>query len=401
MTFFFLLALFFILRFEAEKKEKYWVGSLLAAALSLSCHYVGCMSFIFPLLGYLYNRNEVSFKTMAKSAAACLAIFFIAFGIDYRGIIFMFLSQYHGFLAPNKFTGFFPVGKIERFYYGLIDVFRLEPVFFTLFIATLIANFKNYYRNKLTRYILAGLLVGYCFLLAVAGAHLSRWLLIFITLSTTLAAGALSEYLLDRQINKKIVYLILALVLLPNIFFTTRWLMLFQGNTREEATEWIRENVKTNEFVYCFDNWFDAPLSYGAIAWDKQNNNRSSKKQDYFLEHPEVLKNISTINLVYDYNNGRYQKLAGDKTKYVLMGYWVSGDKPDYYEFPTRKDWHEILSKINEYHQLKLVKVFLPTSNQRLIASGTDDYFNSPHSWWDLLYLERGGPTVEIYQVEK
>lgn len=401
MAFFFLLSLFFILKLEIEKKEKYLIWSIAAAALSFSCHYVGCMSFVFPFLGYLNNRKEISIKTIVKSLAACIVIFLVAFAIDYKGIVYMFMSQYNSFLAPNNFTGFFPIGNVERFYFGLVDVFRVEPIFFVLFVVTLIINFKNYLKNKLTRYILAGLLISYILLLAIAGAHLSRWLLIFITLSTSLTAGAIAEYLFDSKINRKVVYIILVLVILPSMFFTARWLMLFQTNTRGEAIEWIEKNVKANEFIYCFDNWFDASLSYDAVAWDKENNKRYSKKQDYILEHPEAIKDIRTINLVYDYNNGRFNELAGDKTKYILFDYWLSGDKQDYYEFPTRKESYEWLNKIKEHHKLKLIKTFFPTSNEQMIKTGVDDYFNSPHSWRDLLYLDKGGPMIEIYQIQK
>jgi len=399
MAFFFLMSLFFILKFETEKKEKYFFWSAVGAAMSFSSHYIGIMSFVFIFIGFLINRKEISVKIIMKSLAGCIFIFLIAFAVDYKGIYIMLSSQYYDFLAPNNFTGLFPVGKLERFYYGLLDIFKIEPIFFVLFFVMLIANFRRYYKNKLIRYILAGLLISYLLLLGVAGAHLSRWLLIFITLSITLAAGTLAEYLLDKKIKKIAVYIILTLLLLPNIFFVSRWLMLLQKNTRQEAIEWSRNNVKTNEFIYNFDNWFDAPLTYEAIAWDKQFNQRFSKKQDYILEHPDVIKNTGAINLIYDYNNERFKELAGEKTKYVLIAYWVSGDKQDYYEFPTRKDSYKLIDKVKEHHNLKLVKTFFPTTNEQLIKNGVDDYFNSPHSWLDLLYLGKGGPFIEIYEI--
>ncbi|MFA4818171.1 MAG: glycosyltransferase family 39 protein, partial [Parcubacteria group bacterium] len=130
MAFFFLLSLFFILKFEIEKKEKYFFWSTVAAAMSFSSHYIGIMSFVFPFVGLLSNWKEISVKTIIKSLASCIFVFLIAFAVDYKGIYIMFAGQYNLFLKPNNFAGLFPVGKFERFYYGLADVLKIEPVFF-------------------------------------------------------------------------------------------------------------------------------------------------------------------------------------------------------------------------------------------------------------------------------
>lgn len=398
MSFFLLLSLFFALKFELEKRERYFFWAVLASGLSFSTHYIGIISFLFPLLNFIFNRKGITGKTILKSLLACIALFCFSLLVNFNGIKLMILSQYE-FHQGTGFSGMFTVGKFERFYYFLLDIFKLEPVYFVLFVIVLIFNFRSYLKNNLIRYILAGLIINYILLLGIAGAHLSRWLLVFISLSTPLAAASFAEFLNKRNIKKILVYLTLFLLLFPSIFFSLHWAVLLRDNTRQEAIRWAKDNVKDGEFMYVFDNWLDAPLSYEAIAWDKQFNPRYSKKNDYILQHPEIIKNTQRVNLVYDFNQERFKELAGNKTKYVLFHYWQSGDKKDYYEFPTRKIVNNWIEEVKKNHKIELVKTFYPTKNVKLIKNGVDDYLNSPHSWLDLLYLEKSGPFIEIYKV--
>jgi len=401
MAFFLLVSLLFVLKFEIERNEKFFFWSVIAAAASVSCHYIGVMAFTFPTLCLMYNFRDVSRRTIAKAILIGLLIIGLGFGVNYRGITSMVVGVYDGFLKPNNFTGLFPISPLERLYFGLVDVFRIEPIFFVLFVLMFVMNFKKYLKDRLIRYISAGLLVSYVLLVGVAGAHLSRWLLVFITFSITLAAGNFVEYLNDKGLGRGIIITGMFLLILPNAYFVGRWLSLFRDNTRAELVQWVQDNVKEGEFIYTFDNWLGAPLSYEALALEKKLYNTSAKKQDYILAHPEVLNGVNDVNLLHAYSVQQNLGVVEGKIKYMSFLYWMSGEKADYYEFPSKKNTYGLINQMKKNYDMKLIKTMSPVSDRKMMREGVDDYFNSPHSWRDLLYLERGGPFIEIYEVSK
>jgi len=191
------------------------------------------------------------------------------------------------------------------------------------------------------------------------------------------------------------------LLILPNAYFVGRWLSLFRDNTRAELVQWVQDNVKEGEFIYTFDNWLGAPLSYEALALEKKLYNTSAKKQDYILAHPEVLNGVNDVNLLHAYSVQQNLGVVEGKIKYMSFLYWMSGEKADYYEFPSKKNTYGLINQMKKNYDMKLIKTMSPVSDRKMMREGVDDYFNSPHSWRDLLYLERGGPFIEIYEVSK
>lgn len=399
MVFFLVLSLFFVLKFEKEKNLKFFYWSTAAAAASISIHYIGLSAAIFPLLGFIHNRKLFTTGT-----------FFKAFSLYVIPVAFFYLSNYNGikgmvannigYFENTGFTGMNPVGGLERFYYVVRDSFNLDPVFIALFIVMLAVKFKEIFRNTLLRYVIIGLLFNYLLMITViVWPQMSRWLLIFVTLAIPLGAGLLMEHLVGKNLKKFIVYLIFLLLLIPNLIISGLWLNLLRQNTMSEASVWLQSDLKQNEAAYSFDRYLDAPLSYQAALWHKENNKvLTAKKINYIIDHKENFLNQG-INLRYDYANNRYKDLGGKETKYVIIAYWQSGEINERTNLETRKRAYETLNQVKEHHQLELVQKFYPTTDERLIAVGTEDYLNNPLDFRTLFNLKKSGPFVEIYRV--
>src|SRR3989338_11306084 len=102
----------------------------------------------------------------------------------------MFKEMNTNYYGANSYGGIVPTGAVERFYYVFRDSFMLEPIFVSLFAVLIVFGLKKLIKNKLTRYILAGLAFNYFLMITIiVGPRMTRWFLIFITLSTPLAAG--------------------------------------------------------------------------------------------------------------------------------------------------------------------------------------------------------------------
>ena len=385
MVFFFTMSLFFILKFEQSKKQKFFYLSAFAAALSFSTHYIGISAAIFPFCGYIFNRQILNLKSFLKglSLYSCVALFFYL--LNYKGVAWMFKEMNTNYYGANSYGGIVPTGAVERFYYVFRDSFMLEPIFVSLFAILIIFGLKKLIKNKLTRYILAGLAFNYFLMITIiVGPRMTRWFLIFITLSTPLAAGYFAEYLLSKKIKKIAVYSALALMLIPSIFFSVRWLMILRHNTYVEAGEWIENNVAKDQIVYSFDNVLYAPLSYKAAVWNRDFNKMTDlKKMNYIIENKEHFQSKG-VNLMYDKNYGRYEELAGPNTKYILVGSEAKIDIPN----------------VEKFHKLELVKAFKPADNKEIEKRGLDtDYLNSPDNWKGILKLEKSGPFIYIYKI--
>lgn len=388
MVFFFTLSLFFILKFEQDKKQKYFYWSAITAALSFSTHYIGISAAIFPVCGFIFNRQILSLKLVFKGAGIYSGIVLFFYLLNYKGTLWMLRDVTENYYGKNNYSGIMPTGTLERFYYVFRDSFMLEPIFIVLFVVLIIFGFKKLFKNNLTRYIIAGLAFNYFLMITViAGPKMTRWLLVFITLSVPLAAGYFAEYLLGRNIKKVAVYLLLGLVLVPNIFFSVRWLTLLRSNTYVEAGAWIENNVASNQIIYSFDNVLAVSLSYEAAVWNKEFNKMTDlKKMNYIIEHKDYFQSKG-VNLMYDKKYDRYKDLAGGETDYLVITYGKSADK------------EIMLNNLKKYHKIEMIKYFYPTNNERLAERGLEDYLNNPSSLTGLLYLRGSGPFVEIYKI--
>ncbi len=391
MVFFVILSLYLSLWYEESKNKKYFYFSVLAAAAAFSVHYIGITAIIFPFWSWWLNKKNFDLKLIVKNILIYLAIVLIFYLTNFYGIKKMVVDIMSYYYAANNWQGIIPTGRWERFYYVWRDSLLIEPVFISLFFLFFWKYKKIIKQNILWSYLFIGIGFNYLLMITiVVGAHLSRWLLTFISLVVAIAAANLFDWLRDKNWHKSVKILLAGLVVIPSIYFSVHWLGLLNKNTSLEALEWLNTNVKNDEYVYSFMVEFAAPLSVDSMKWNYDHNSRFKlqRKVQYVLENPVEFKNKPGLNVMYDDYNNRYQELAGVKTKYLI----ISGGK--------NLDIEKVRTEVSKYHRLLLIKSFYPTDNQAILEKGLDnEYLNSPEKLTTLFYLNKSGPLLDVYKV--
>jgi hypothetical protein len=388
MAFFYVLSLYFILKFEKEKNFKFYFYSLISAALSVSTHYVGLSAVIFPAYAVLANRKKFNFKILAKSFAVYTGLVLFFYLFNYYGISKMIFLMNRDYYSQNGYVGIYKTGILERFYYLFRDYFIVDPVFTVLFLVMLFVSFRNFIKDRLIRYVLAGLAFNYLVMTTIiVGPRSMRWFIIFINLIIPLAAASFIDLLLKKNIKQAYIYSAAALLVIPSIIITGLWLNILKSDTRIEASDWLIKNVpqeKTYSFIYPFTDQY----SHEAAVWNSTNNsNMTFRKIQYIIDNKNRFENKG-IDILYDRGNNRYQELGGKDTQYVVFGYSQPFEREDF------------LNKIKKFHRIELVKFFYPTSDPRLISTGIDnDYLNNPLDWQTLMRLDKSGGFIDIFKI--
>jgi len=398
MVFFLMLSLYFAIKYEQTTKKKNLLWSATFAAGSISVHYIGITAVIFPVFAALTHWRELKKNFIFQLAILYLAVTGLFYFGNFDGVRSMIIKTMSYFQSTN-FTGMAKVGLAERFSYIFRDIFRLEPVFFSVFVLMLIVNVKNIFKDRYLKYILAGLGANYLLMTTViVWPQMTRWLLIFFTLSVPLGAILLVEKLRDFHVKKYLIVAICAILLLPSIYISSHWLKLLDQNTENEAIVWLKDNLKTGEFAYSFDRYIDTPLSYEAMIWHRDHNGFNSKKINYMLANKDKLANYG-INLLYDYDKYRYEDLGGEKTKYLIFSYY---NKKDVSGYISLQQIDKMKAEISRYHQFELVAKFSPVKEKNSIPdNAVIDVLNNPTSWRILLDLKKSGQFIEIYRLIK
>ena len=390
LIFFVVLSFYFALKFEKTKSLSPFYFSVVAAAAAFSVHYAGIMAGIFPALALVTNRRILNNGSalVATATYGVIAAFFYL--VNFRGITEMVKSVWAGYYGVNEYVSLYAVGAAERFYYVFRDAFRLEPVWILLFGLIFAFNFVSFFKDRLRRYLLAGLGANYLLMVSfITAPGVSRHLATFLALTIPFAAGFVAEWLLSKNVMAKIALMVVAGLIVPSALVSLKWLSLLDSHTRLEAKAWLLNNIKKEEIVYSFDNYLDVPLSYEAARWQQQANGvYDSAKINYIVKNEDRFR-YRGINLFYDLYEERYEYLGGVGTGYVVLHYWRADEK------------QRLITALTRYHDISLLKSFYPTADFNKAAAGIHDYINNPTDWKTVFLLEKGGPFVEIYKVGK
>lgn len=385
MIFFFLLSLYFSLRFEREKKNKYFYLSSLFAGCSASVHYTGFLAVIFPFLNLVYNFKNLNYKVIGKSILIGIATILLFYGLNYNGVKYMVHYQDENYYSTTGYTGMSNVSLLTRFTYVITDSWKIEPFLTTLFFLLLLFAFRKIWQDKLNRYLIFGILFFYIFMITVTVLPgNNRWLLIFMVLAYPLAIVTLYDIVVNK-FSQKIAIGLCLLMILPSFIYCLKWDTVISRYTAIEAADWLENNVNKGDWIYSFYYNLYLPFSYQGALWNKDNNQLEYKKIDYILNHKDNFENQG-YNLAYDYNKLRYQELAGKKTKYIVI---ASGDK---------KDLENQYDNLRKYNQFTLVKSFSPFAGGKETITG--DVTNNPDSWKKIFNFSSGGQFINIYKVK-
>jgi hypothetical protein len=247
MAFFILLTLYFILRFERDKKIKWFYYSNLSASLAIASHYLGINALIFPLAGYLMNRNEIKLKDIINNIFIYIISFSLFYVANWNGFIWMLKANLGGQYGEGSVASLSSIGPIERFYFVFRDLFLISSSILVLGLSAL-TGIKVLWQNKLIRYLLLGLAFNYLIMiLLVASPHNTRWLIVFSSYLIILALGFWSNYIFNKIKKPVIIILLFTIILLPGMIISIKYGYLLNHNTRIEAQAWIENNISREE----------------------------------------------------------------------------------------------------------------------------------------------------------
>jgi len=195
-----------------------------------------------------------------------------------------------------------------------------------------------------------------------------------------------NETMVLLKSNKNLTKFILALIFIPSILMGAYQIVLkLNFDTRELATEWIKENVNRHDKI-CYDNYhydlglFDLNRYIGYGAGSSQIPDALKSRLLEFQNHPD---NYSFNPIVYKsednqnesqnlynkeqqmYKRKNIEQLTKEDTKYFISNSWFHKpyfevDKYDFSEI-TQKDISKIKKLYNELNSsYKIVKNFKP-----------------------------------------
>lgn len=382
MVFFVLLSLFFALKFEKNKKNVNLYLSFISAASALSIHYIGVTAIIFPLAGIYYNWNFLKKRDIFWPIIIYFFIGSVFYGINYYGFRFMLIDMFEHYYKPNNFLAISSTGNLERYYYVLRDSWKVEPIFISLLLVALF-RLKENWKNNGTKYIVIGMAFNYFLMVTIiVGAHLSRWLLSFISLAIIFSSINLIELLENLKFKKSNIALICFIIIIPSVSFSCRWLGLLKNNTLIEAQEWCEKNVERSDKIYSYSDRFTLPLSYDSALWNYNNNlkYKMQRKITFILENKERFLGKGR-NVYYDDKNMREElKQAG--MNYIIIEHNQIGID-------------DFLNSIINKNNAVLLRSFFPSENLKPEI----EVLNNPGSWADLMKIKKSGPYLDVYKI--
>jgi len=382
MVFFFMLSLLYSLKYEEHKKNKFLYFSVICSAFSVSTHYIGISSVIFPLYAIFKNKKIITTKAATISLGVFTSITAFFYLANYNGVL-RILVDMKRYYDSTGYTSILPIGRWERFYYIIRDYFYLDPVFSIVFLIMLVLLIRAQLKNNFTKYILIGLFFNYLLMISIIAApKMSRWLLIFVSLSVPLGAGSLIDFLKEKKINNLVIAAVGGLLILPTFFVTWHWLNLLDHNTYMETKKWLENDIGHRAVVYTFDPLVYAAPSYETARHEKEvNYNLVSKKYEYILQNKDAFEGKG-VRLLNDKRSNRFKELGGPDTKYVIVNN------------------ESVVKEIEKYHAVRPVRIFMQTDEPEHLEKGiSGDYLNSPENFWDLLTLDKSGPNILIYEI--
>jgi hypothetical protein len=382
MAFFILITLYFILRFERNKKIKWFYYSNLSASLAIASHYLGINALIFPLVGYLMNRNEIKLKDIINNIFIYIISFALFYVANWNGFIWMLKANLGGHYGEGSVASLSSIGPIERFYFVFRDLFLISPFILVLGLSAL-KKIKVLWQNNLIRYLLLGLVFNYLIMiLLVASPHNTRWLIVFSSYLIILALGFWSNYIFNKIKKPVIIIFLFTLIILPGMIISIKYGYLLSHNTRIEAQVWIENNINREEKIYSFDYIIEVPLSVEAAQWQTEENKVNSAKNKYITSNQDKLFAYG-YNLFYDFGNERYNSLSGNDVDYVLISYTDLENK------------EKTIDELKKYYEFEAIANFTPTNSE--LDAG--DNVNNPNNLLKLLKLKKSGPYIEIYKI--
>lgn len=391
---FILLSFYFALKFQISKKIKYLNFSSIFAALSFSTHYLGIMGIILPILNIIFNIKFIKKIDIAKQVFYYGIITLFSYVINAAGVQNMVKNTFVFFYAESGSFSIYPVGGYERFYYIIKDLFLIDPIGITLFFIVLFLWIINKNKNVLEKYFIFTIIFFYFIqIILVASPGVPRWLLPINLLTSCFGFAYLFHRIQIQKLRKdKIKYfVILILLLVPQIILSVKWIALLKNNSHIITTKWLIENINSYNNIFSYSATTNLPYNKEAFLWNLEHDTLIKNSE----KNKQRVKILEGANFGYNIYNIKYNK------NFVLTCDLISELKINYVilDFGNEKEKNRQYNPIQRCLESKATKKIYPYPNMQTLEI---DIVNDPSSLFNIISKTQvTGNYIEIYKTKK
>lgn len=383
-AFFLYLVVYLSLAFAKGKIKKYWLIGLLSG-LSLGVMY---LNFFAPALAviilYLYRKDIVKpFKIIFTNIILALVVG--------GTLVYLNLPDFTRFLYGGKYDAVREASQNTFSFWGHLQIvgqilFNQEILLLFLAILALFL-YKRHIKTKIFIFIFLIVYISFLYFFA----HFENRYLYFIIPALAILAADSLVYLYRKISNKKIYYILLAFVFVwPVLGIVNYTRLLMTADTRNLATEYIKENFKEQNFLID-SQYIYVDRNQSALSIAKEHG-RINTRERYIDNNFDRL--ASDLSDLYDYQNLHFWS---EEYKNVdALENYIQANDPSY--FVLEYDKIEELDSYQAYLRQKgdLVTIFRQSNlSENYDINGNFQAFNSV-----LFQLYRLGPNIEIYKLK-
>lgn len=382
-------------------KRKY-IQLGIVSGLGFAASFIGCIGLVATMLLHIkkYKLREIPNKNTFTAALIFVAIA-MAFSLLYPQAVMRYVSS----------ESVLPIGDAKNFegyvsalkFYSL-TLYDADPILLMFFVVGLIALVTTNEIKKM--FILLFLVIGYVLFLYLYMPLEDRYIMPILPVMC-FAGGFFVEKILkkfDGNIKKAFIIMIGLLLIYPVIISFQVSYLLFVDDTRIQAVNWIKNNIKPGEKIVVDMNTVKLSSTMAALQEQKLfDNNYIARRDEILLKAMKSEVDISEYGFYPQYHvlhinqNIHTPEIQKDQTPGKLVAYYYDNGY-SYYVVEYRSSLHvtewqrEMLETLGEP-----VVTFKPGSTGIMPA-----YLHSTtivsYSQVNLLKLERFGPIVNIYK---
>ncbi len=387
VAFLILLSFYLYLVFLEKKKTIWYLLLAVATGLAVGAFHSGIFAFVFLLLANYFTSR----KFFNRRFFAGLLVFLITVLICYPYVFFSTV----GVVGGGSGLSFSLIGatfEVNTFGLGIITILRIlflsEIALGVLLVVLLLLPKKNIFNEYFHQAAVGwwAFVAPYSFIFILLDSGERYRLLIPLILFLSVGAGILFARKFDMIKGRLKVLILLLLVFQAVQTVRLVWLMR-QPYTRDQAIEWIGENIDNNDLI-----------AFKKVFPNLIPSKKSIETQALLRDGVLSRQNQFLLSLDNDFDNSKsmidFKSVLEYKNWNVLKAYELIKEvEPKYFVLSSRSadlDEHYSESLIAQRHG-QLIKSFSPSGRELVFPSGLTNPIV------DLWANERLGPTIEIY----
>jgi len=387
---------YFYYRYQLIKKAKFILISFILFSIAVMTTYTLIfLGVYFILLHYRYNpyNHKLFFRDVLYLIITLALFILISLQIGQGGNITTVASGHY--LDLNM--------KMEFIKYYLYNQIEFDPFLFSSFLLSIMLFiFHDYKKNYFKLFIV---LIPYVLNMIVMSSHnvFGNYYTVFFVIDSLLLASFFLYFLYEKY--KKLFIAIFSIYIIFNSFNIIKWLNIIdEKDTRLLAKEWIENNhekEKKDFILYSTLGFNYLPLTKEGILVIKSSLPKSlTTREKLYLKY--ALNEEVDGFILWKIEQGLYSP------KELIEVLFKKGYNPVivHERFGNTVHHHQrtesYIEKMRKDYNITLIKEITPyikePDNREKIGDILLDFRNFHYS---LKYMQRSGPVIKIYQVNK